>query len=196
MAKRLFDVAAALAALAVLSPLLVFAAAAVKASSPGPVLFRQERIGRDGVPFHIFKFRTMYHGGAGGGLVTAAGDERITRVGHWLRRLKIDELPQLINVLRGEMSLVGPRPEVGLYVELWPADARHVILSVRPGITDPASIKFRREGDILAQYQDPESAYRTVVMPEKVALYVAYVRTAGFWSDLKIIIKTLYFIGR
>ncbi|MBM3515138.1 MAG: sugar transferase [Alphaproteobacteria bacterium] len=196
MAKRIFDFLSAGLALAILWPLFVVAAAAIKLSSSGPVFFRQERIGRSGHAFRIFKFRTMREAIAGGPMITVADDPRVTHVGRWLRRFKLDELPQLINVMLGDMSLVGPRPEVAHYVALWPASERELILSVRPGITDPASIKFRNEGEILARYADPEAAYREVILPEKVALYADYVRTASFADDISLIFKTLGLIGR
>lgn len=197
MAKRIFDVLSALAALTILFPGLLVIALAIKLTSPGAVFFRQERIGRNGVPFRIIKFRTMRDDALDAGrAITVAGDDRITAFGAILRRCKLDELPQLINVVIGDMSLVGPRPEVARYVGLWPPADRDVILSVRPGITDPASIKFRNEGEILARYPDPEAAYREVVLPEKVSLYADYVRTASFAGDISLIFKTLGLIGR
>jgi len=189
MAKRLFDIIAAALGLVALSPLLLIAALAVKLSSPGPAFFRQERIGRNGVPFDILKFRTMLDGN--GPAITLGDDPRITPVGALLRRSKIDELPQLFNVLKGDMSIVGPRPEVPRYVAKWPEDLCRHILSVRPGITDPASIRFRNESEILSRYPDPEAAYETVVMPEKLRLYADYVSTATLMGDLRLILRTL-----
>lgn len=197
MAKRIFDAVSALMALIVLSPVFLIIALAILLTSPGPVFFRQERIGRGGATFRIIKFRTMRNDApATRRVITVAGDARITALGAILRRFKLDELPQLINVAAGDMSLVGPRPEVAHYVALWPAADRDVILSVRPGITDPASIKFRNEGEILASYPDPEAAYRDVILPEKASLYANYVRTASFAGDISLIFKTLALIGR
>ncbi|MDX2222539.1 MAG: sugar transferase [Rhodospirillaceae bacterium] len=190
MAKRLVDLAVAVAALVVLSPVFVLIALWVKADSPGTALFVQERIGRHGVPFKLFKFRTM-HVNAGGPAVTVGGDSRVTAAGCILRRWKLDELPQLFNVLRGEMSLVGPRPEVARYVDLWDAAARAEILAARPGLTDPASIKYRDEEAMLAAHADPERAYREIVLPDKVRLYRDYVRTQTFLGDLKLLVATV-----
>lgn len=188
--KRLLDLVASAVGLVVTSPLMLVAALAVRLESPGPVIFRQERIGQFGKPFEILKFRTM-RAGAPGAQVTTGDDPRITRVGSWLRSTKIDELPQLLNVLRGEMSLVGPRPEVPKYVAQWPEDARALVLSVRPGITDPASIEFRREAEVLAAVPDPERHYVEEILPRKVELYSEYVRTRTFRGDLRIVFATL-----
>lgn len=190
MMKRLLDVVASAVGLVVTSPVLLIAAVAVRLESKGPVIFRQERVGQFGRPFEILKFRTM-RTGASGAQVTTGGDPRITRTGHWLRSTKIDEIPQLLNVLRGEMSLVGPRPEVPKYVEQWPEDARHLVLSVRPGITDPGSIEFRREAEELAVVADSERHYVDEILPRKVALYCDYVRTRSFRGDLRILAATL-----
>jgi lipopolysaccharide/colanic/teichoic acid biosynthesis glycosyltransferase len=149
--------------------LLLLVALWIKLDSPGPVFFRQERIGRFGVPFRIHKFRTMTHG-AVGAQITVGADARITRAGAWLRRTKLDELPQLIDVLRGAMSLVGPRPEVPRYVAMYPQGLRDKVLSVRPGITDVASLEYRDEGELLARAADPEREYVSVVMPAKLKL--------------------------
>ncbi len=198
MRKRLFDLIAAGIGLIVLSPLLLSLALWVKLDSPGPALFRQIRIGRGGAPFRILKFRTMAVPNAGtndGPQITVGADRRITTAGAILRRFKLDELPQLLNVLRGEMSLVGPRPEVPTYVELWPADVRAIVLSVRPGVTDPASLRYADEASILSGYPDPEAAYRTIVMPDKLRLYVDYVRHATFLGDLAIILRTLHILA-
>ena len=194
MRKRLFDLIAAGIGLIVLSPLLLALALWVKLDSPGPALFRQIRVGRGGAPFQILKFRTMTVGN-GGPQITVGADRRITAAGAILRRFKLDELPQLLNVLRGEMSLVGPRPEVPTYVELWPADVRAIVLSVRPGVTDPASLRYADEAGILSGYPDPEAAYRTVVMPDKLRLYVDYVQHATFLGDLAIILRTLHLLA-
>ena len=156
MAKRLFDVLAAGVGLLLLAPLLAAIALWVRVDSPGPVFFRQQRVGRHGVPFRIHKFRTMAHAPvAAGPLLTVGADARVTRAGRFLRRTKLDELPQLVDVLQGTMSLVGPRPEVPRYVALYPPELRAVVLSVRPGITDPASLLFRDEGEVLGRAADP-----------------------------------------
>jgi lipopolysaccharide/colanic/teichoic acid biosynthesis glycosyltransferase len=193
--KRVFDVAVAAVALLVTSPLLVAIGLTVRLTSPGPALFRQERVGRGGVPFTIHKFRTMRvaHDGA---LVSATGDSRVTPLGALLRRSKLDELPQLFDVLAGTMSIVGPRPEVPGYAALWPSERRDVILSVRPGITDPASIVFRHEADLLAEADDPDAYYREVLLPEKSRLYVEYVEHRTFWGDLRVIGATLAAVAR
>jgi lipopolysaccharide/colanic/teichoic acid biosynthesis glycosyltransferase len=192
MAKRLFDLLCAGLGLGLLSPLLLLIALWIKLDSPGPVMFRQERVGRFGRPFHIHKFRTMrVDAPALGPQITIGADPRITRSGRFLRASKLDELPQLWDVLRGEMSLVGPRPEVPRYVALYPAELRELVLSVRPGITDPASLSFRHESELLAAAADPEREYVEVVMPAKLRLSAGYVRGAGLLSDLKLILATL-----
>jgi lipopolysaccharide/colanic/teichoic acid biosynthesis glycosyltransferase len=189
--KRAFDVVVAGAALVVLAPLLLAAAVAVKFSSPGPILFRQERVGRRFRPFWIYKFRTMVQDAPQrGGPITFGQDPRITRIGHVLRKTKLDELPQLFNVLKGDMSLVGPRPEVRQYVDLFPDDYAE-ILQVRPGITDLASIAYRDESAVLGRAADPEHEYRTRVLPEKIRLAKEYLRRTSFWFDLQLIVKTV-----
>lgn len=193
--KRLVDVVASAVGLAILSPVLVVVAVAVRVDSGGPALFRQERVGRDGLIFHIHKFRTL-RTGAGGPLVSASHDSRITRVGGVLRRTKLDELPQLYDVLLGHMSLVGPRPEVPAYVALWPDGDRATILSVRPGITDPATIVLRNEADELAAATDPEEYYVTSLLPRKVHMYVEYVRTRSLLGDLRILVRTVQVVLR
>ncbi|TYQ21368.1 UNVERIFIED_ORG: lipopolysaccharide/colanic/teichoic acid biosynthesis glycosyltransferase [Zoogloea ramigera] len=191
LAKRLFDIAAALAGLLLLSPLLLLVAAWIRCDSPGPVLFRQRRVGRDGAPFQILKFRTMATGAERDGQLSLADDRRATRAGRWLRRHKLDELPQLVNVLRGDMSLVGPRPEVPRYVAHYPPAVRAVVLSVAPGITDWAALRFRNEGDILRQAADPEHAYLHQVLPVKLKYYVRYVQRRSFATDLQILLCTV-----
>lgn len=193
MAKRLFDVVLAALGLVLLSPLLLAIAAWIRLDSPGPVFFRQERIGRHGVPFRIHKFRTMVQGGQGA-LITVGADRRITRAGAFLRGAKLDELPQLIDVLRGDMSLVGPRPEVPRYVALYPDAMRDKVLSVRPGITDVASLEYRDEGALLARAADPEHEYVHVVMPAKLQLAAHYVDHASLAFDLRLILRTLKLI--
>jgi lipopolysaccharide/colanic/teichoic acid biosynthesis glycosyltransferase len=192
MAKRLFDLTLAALGLLLLSPLLLAIAAWVKLDSPGPVFFRQERVGRFGEPFRIHKFRTMVVGPAGQGpQLTVEADPRITRSGRWLRATKLDELAQLIDVVSGRMSLVGPRPEVPRYVAKYPPALRDKVLSVRPGITDFASIAFRRESELLARAADPEREYEDVVMPQKLRYAAQYVDQASFMTDLRLIGLTL-----
>jgi lipopolysaccharide/colanic/teichoic acid biosynthesis glycosyltransferase len=196
MSKRLFDVLAAGAGLVLLAPLLLLMALWIKLDSPGPVLFRQQRVGRHGVPFDIYKFRTMADRPDAGRQLTVGRDPRITRAGHFLRRSKLDELPQLLNVLEGTMSLVGPRPEVPRYVACYPPDARKAVLSVAPGITDLASILYKEESEILGRAADPERAYIETILPVKLAYYQRYVRERSFWLDLRIIFQTLAAIVR
>lgn len=188
--KRAFDVFASSTGLAVLSPLFVATGVAVRLSSPGPIFFRHRRVGRGGKEFELLKFRTM-RAGASGLQVTAGNDPRITPVGRLLRRSKLDELPGLINVLRGELSLVGPRPEVAKYVALYPEADREFLQRFRPGITDPAAVRFRNEEEILAQAADPERAYVDEVLPTKLAMYRAYLESASFKTDLAVIVETL-----
>lgn len=196
MIKRACDVLVAGLGLLAASPLLLAAALAVKLSSPGPVLFRQERMGRGFRPFRINKFRTMVvDAPQRGAAVTAGRDPRITRVGHWLRLSKVDELPQLWNVLVGEMSLVGPRPEVPKYVEMF-RDEYADVLRVRPGITDLASVKYRHEAELLGAADDPERCYVERILPDKLALAKQYLREQSLWLDLKIVWTTLVAVGR
>ena len=187
--KRLLDLTLSGILLAISSPLTAVVAVAIRFDSPGPVFFRQERVGLAGETFHIHKFRSMRveHDGR---LVSATGDARVTRVGRLLRRTKLDELPQLVDVLQGHMSLVGPRPEVPTYVQQWSADRRAVILSVRPGITDPASIELRHEADELAGVSDPEAYYVEVLLPRKTAVYVEYVMNRSMLGDVAILLRT------
>jgi lipopolysaccharide/colanic/teichoic acid biosynthesis glycosyltransferase len=192
--KRLFDVVAAGAGLLAASPLLLLISLAVRLDSPGPAFFRQVRVGRHGVPFEILKFRTMrcaLPGAESGPLITVDSDDRITRLGRMLRRSKLDELPQLINVVRGDMSIVGPRPEVPRYVALYPEEARREILSIRPGITDEASIEFRQESALLASADDPERTYVERIMPAKIEHYRRYVRERTLLGDVRIVLRTL-----
>ena len=192
MSKRLFDWVMSSLGLLALGPLLILIALAVKLDSPGPVFFRQERVGRFGVPFRIHKFRTMRHDPEGNGLqITVGADRRITRVGQFLRASKLDELPQLIDVWQGTMSLVGPRPEVPRYVAHYPAALRDKVLSVRPGITDIASIEYRDESAVLARAADPERAYIDEVLPHKLALAASYVDQASVWLDIRLILRTI-----
>ena len=178
--------------LVLLSPVFVVVAVAIAATSPGPVFFRQVRIGRHGEPFRMYKFRSMrVDAEALGGQLTVSGDPRVTRVGAFLRASKIDELPQLINVLVGEMSLVGPRPEVPRYVALYTPEQRRV-LEVRPGITDPASIRYRDESAVLARAADPERAYVEEVLPHKLAINLAYLERRSVASDVGVILATFW----
>lgn len=188
--KRLFDIAASAIGLLLLAPVLLGIAIWIKRDSPGPVFFRQERIGRHGQPFRIYKFRSMRQDNTGL-QITVGEDARITRSGRFIRAYKLDELPQLINVLLGDMSLVGPRPEVPRYVALYPAEVRAEVLSVRPGITDLASVQYRSESMLLAQSSNPEQTYVDTILPAKLALCRQYVRERSFWLDLRIIGMTL-----
>jgi lipopolysaccharide/colanic/teichoic acid biosynthesis glycosyltransferase len=188
--KRTFDVVGSAAALVLFAPLLLGAALAVKLGSSGPVLFRQERVGRNFRRFRILKFRTMVQDAERlGRQITAGDDPRITRVGRLLRRTKLDELPQLFNVLAGQMSLVGPRPEVPRYVEMF-RDEFAAILTVRPGITDAASIKFRDEAEVLGRSPDPEREYVERILPEKLALAREYLEQWSLRYDLRLLWKT------
>lgn len=189
MSKRLFDVVASAVGLLLLSPLLLLAALWIKLDSPGPALFRQTRVGRFGRPFTIHKFRTMRV--EAGAAITVGADPRITRSGHVLRQTKLDELPQLWDVLRGAMSLVGPRPELPRYVELYPAELHERVLAVRPGITDPASLAFSHEAELLAAASDPEREYREVILPAKLKLSADYAARANLVTDLRLIMATL-----
>src|SRR5712692_2131438 len=194
--KRALDLAVSSAALALGAPLLLLIGGAIKLTSSGPILFLQERVGRGGRRFRIWKFRTMVDGAPGQGpAITASGDPRVTRLGHWLRRSKLDELPQLVNVWLGDMSLVGPRPEVPRYVESYSAEDRSV-LSIRPGITDLASIVFRDEESVLAQYPDRERAYVEVLLPRKLALGRKYLRQQKFTGDIALLLRTLLVVVR
>lgn len=172
------------------SPLLAIIALAVRLDSKGPALFRQERVGLHGQTFRIHKFRTLRMDQPGA-LISPANDPRTTRVGTVLRRTKLDELPQLLDVLTGRMSVVGPRPEVPRYVAMWPEAERNLILSVRPGITDPASVALRNEAEELAAAEDPEAYYVESLLPRKTKMYADYVRTHSFFADLAIIARTL-----
>lgn len=192
MLKRSFDVACSVAALLVLSPLLLGLALAIRTSSPGPVFYRGVRVGRAGRPFRIFKFRSMVtNADQIGGASTADGDPRITSIGRFLRKTKLDELPQLLNVLSGDMSFVGPRPEVQQYVDMYTEEER-AILTVRPGITDWASLWNPDEGAVLAGAEDPERAYMELIRPQKLKWQLAYVRQRSFLVDLSILAQTFW----
>jgi lipopolysaccharide/colanic/teichoic acid biosynthesis glycosyltransferase len=195
MIRRLLDILAASAGLLALSPILVLVALAVKLSSPGPVLYRSTRVGKAGKLFRMLKFRTMVaHADRLGPGITAGGDRRITSVGRFLRRTKLDELPQLINVVKGEMSLVGPRPEDPRYTALYTPEQRQV-LKVRPGITSAASLAYRQEEQMLAG-PDWERVYCTKVMPAKLEADLAYLSRRTFWSDVWLIIQTVLALFR
>lgn len=190
MMKRFFDIVASGCGLLVLLPLFLVIAIWIKLDSKGPVFYRQVRVGRHNKDFRIIKFRSMRVGADKGSLVTIGGrDPRITRSGYFIRKYKLDELPQLINVFIGQMSIVGPRPEVRHYVDYWTKEQLHV-LDVRPGITDPASIKFRNENELMEKADNPEHYYINVIMQEKIRLYLEYVGKVGFWYDIKLIFKT------
>jgi len=190
--KRAFDLAMSGLALIAALPVMLVIALIVRFDTPGPILFRQMRVGLHGRPFEILKFRTMTDRPvAPGQEITFHRDPRITRSGMFLRHWKLDELPQLWNVFRGDMSIVGPRPELPKYVALYSKIDREIVLSVRPGITDPASIKYRSESELLSGAQDPEKMYREVILPDKVLLAVSYARNVSLFRDLVIIGQTL-----
>ena len=188
--KRFFDVVASGIGLILLSPLFIILTIWIKCDSTGSVFYRQIRVGRNNRDFQLLKFRSMRVGSDKKGLITVGGrDPRITRSGYYIRKYKFDELPQLINVFIGDMSLVGPRPEVRHYVNYWTPEQMHV-LDVRPGITDPASIKFRNENELMEKAEDPEDYYIHVIMQEKIKLYLEYVKNSSFWYDVKLIFQT------
>lgn len=192
--KRLFDIIASGIGLILLSPLFLIIAIWIRLDSKGPIFYRQVRVGRRNQDFRIFKFRSMRVGADKGSLVTIGGrDPRVTKSGYFIRKFKFDELPQLINVFVGDMSLVGPRPEVRHYVDYWTPEQMHV-LDVRPGITDPASIKFRNENELMEKAENPEKYYIEIIMQEKIRLYLEYVEKHSFWYDMGLIFKTFWVI--
>ncbi|MFN3882501.1 MAG: sugar transferase [Nitrincola lacisaponensis] len=191
MIKRLFDMVFSLTGLFVLAPVFILISVIIKIDTRGPVFFRQVRVGRYGNNFRIHKFRTMYVESELKGLLTVGSDYRVTRCGKFLRKTKLDELPQLIDVFLGNMSLVGPRPEVPEFMDFYPANIRDKVLSVRPGITDKASIEMVDENEILANYDDPRKAYIDVILPIKQAYYIEYVESHNLWLDIEIILLTL-----
>jgi lipopolysaccharide/colanic/teichoic acid biosynthesis glycosyltransferase len=194
--KRCFDLAAASAGLIAVFPVLVILAVLVRLLTGPPVFFKQTRVGKNGRKFALIKFRTMtVSPGAENGVFEPGNLGRVTRFGSWLRRYKLDELPQLINVIRGDMSIVGPRPEVPRWIRAYP-DRWAIVLRVRPGITDPASLIYRNEECILAAAPDPEKAYRDEILPRKLALYEEYIGAGSFFADLTIIVKTVFSIFR
>lgn len=191
MLKRLFDIFFSIIGLIFLSPVFLIMAIWIKCDSHGPVFYQQTRVGRNGRNFLLYKFRSMRIGSDKKGLLTVGEkDPRITQSGSFIRKFKLDEFPQLINVLRGEMSIVGPRPEVPKYVALYNEDQRKV-LDVRPGISDWSSIRFRNENELLAQVENPEEFYISEIMPEKLRMNLEYIRTNNFRTDLKIIFMTI-----
>ena len=193
--KRVFDLVMVVPGLLVLAPVMLLTALWIKCDSPGKVFFRQTRVGYGGQPFQVIKFRTMAEKPETPGIKLTSGDDpRITRAGKWLRKYKIDELPQLINVLKGEMSLVGPRPEVPEFVELYSEEQKRLIFSVLPGITDRASIEFRHENDLLQHAADPVQTYREKILPVKLQYYTEYVQNRSLWLDVRLIGKTIWSI--
>lgn len=194
--KRLFDIIFSSIGLLMLSPLFLVLAVWIRCDSKGKVFYKQTRVGRDQHDFQLFKFRSMQPDADKGSLITVGErDPRITRSGYFIRKYKLDELPQLINVLIGDMSLVGPRPEVRRYVDLYTTEQQHV-LDVRPGITDKASIQYRNENELLAQADDPEHFYREVVMQDKLRINLEYVAHHSFFGDLHILLQTFLAILR
>jgi len=189
--KRLFDILSSAIALILLSPLLIVIAVGIIIDSKGGVFYKQKRIGKNGKAFMLYKFRSMRSGADRKGLITVgSNDDRTTKVGRFIRKYKLDELPQLINILKNEMSVVGPRPEVEKYVQLYTAEQRKV-LNVKPGLTDLASLAYINENEILGQAKDPEKTYVEQIMPAKLRLNLEYIEKQSFWFDLQIIAKTL-----
>lgn len=192
MLKRLFDIIASACGLIVLSPLFLILAIWIKVDSEGPVFYKQLRVGRNNRDFLLYKFRSMRVGSDKQGLITVGGrDSRITRSGYLIRKYKLDEFPQLINVFVGDMSLVGPRPEVRKYVDMYTPEQMQV-LTVRPGITDLASIRYRNENELLEQAADPDSYYEQVIMQDKLRINLEYVANHSFWNDIKLIFRTFW----
>ena len=191
MIKRIFDLVASFLGLILLSFLFLFIALWIKLDSKGPVFFRQQRVGLKGEIFKIHKFRTMKESSEDQGRLTIGDDDRITQSGQFLREFKFDELPQLIDVFIGRMSLVGPRPEVQEFIDIYPVDVKNKILSIKPGITDMASIEMANENDILGKYKNPKQAYIDIILPMKQKHYLNYVDNHNMWLDIKIIFLTL-----
>lgn len=188
--KRLFDIVASGCGLILLSPIFLVLAIWIKLDSKGPVFYKQVRVGRGNKDFYLYKFRSMRVGADKAGLITVGGrDPRVTRSGYYIRKYKLDELPQLINVIKGDMSLVGPRPEVRKYVDMYTPEQMHV-LDVRPGITDMASIRYRNENELLEKAEDPDKYYIEVIMPDKLGINLEYVANHSFWYDMKLIFST------
>ena len=191
MLKRTFDLVSCIVGLVLLAPLFIIVAIWIKLDSSGPIFFRQERVGKNGEVFRIHKFRTMSSDSENKGRLTIGKDSRITTSGQFLRKSKVDELPQLIDVVLGKMSLVGPRPEVQEFIDEYPSEVRKIVLSVRPGITDKASIEMVDENEILGKYDDPRKAYIEQVLPIKQKFYVAYVEKQTFLGDIRLIFRTI-----
>jgi lipopolysaccharide/colanic/teichoic acid biosynthesis glycosyltransferase len=192
IAKRLLDLIVSAIGIVMLAPLALIISIAIKIDSEGPVLFRQARVGQFGKIFRIRKFRTMVTKAESmGSLITTGDDPRITAIGAFLRRYKLDELPQLLDVFVGDMSLVGPRPEVQKYVDFYPAHLKPILLSVKPGITDPASVKFRSENELLTGAENPHDIYIKEILPQKIALHLEYIRDRSLLNDVLIIVKTV-----
>ncbi|MGI9272579.1 MAG: sugar transferase [Woeseiaceae bacterium] len=196
IAKRIMDVCLTIPGIVLLSPLMLLIAIVIKFESKGPVLFRQVRIGRFGRPFKIMKFRSMTVANNTGPNITAANDQRITRLGRVLRKYKLDEFPQLFNVLLGEMSLVGPRPEVPEYVVHYSDASKKIVFSVPPGLTDFAAIEFRNESELLDASVDPAATYVADILPKKIEYYEKYVAERSLLLDIRLILKTLVAIAR
>jgi lipopolysaccharide/colanic/teichoic acid biosynthesis glycosyltransferase len=191
LAKRIFDIVAAFIGLLIFSPLFLIIAMCIIVVDGFPIFYLQERIGKQKVPFQLFKFRSMYKNAAGKGLLTVGNrDPRITKTGYFIRKYKLDELPQLINVLIGNMSLVGPRPEVKKYTDLY-TPTQQKVLSVKPGITDYASIEYSNENEVLAKSSDPDHTYIHEIMPHKLDLNLKYIREQSLLTDMRIILKTI-----
>jgi len=191
MTKRLFDLLFSFLGMVVLSPLFLIVSLFIISDSKGGVFYCQKRVGKNNIDFNLIKFRTMMTGADNKGLLTIGEqDQRITKTGRWLRKYKLDELPQLINILKGEMSFVGPRPEVRKYVELYSPE-QAIVLSVRPGLTDYASLEYINENQVLSNFSDPEKAYVEIIMPAKLLLNLKYISEQGMITDLEIIFKTL-----
>jgi lipopolysaccharide/colanic/teichoic acid biosynthesis glycosyltransferase len=191
LAKRLFDLFFTIPGIIILSPVMILIMLLIKISNPGPVFFRQDRVGKDGKIFRVYKYRTMVvNAEKMGEQITTDKDPRVTGVGHVLRQYKLDELPQLINVLKGEMSLVGPRPEVSEYIDTYTEEERAIVLSVPPGITDYASIEFRDESEMLANSDNVREVYINKILPIKKRYYIQYVKERSVWLDFILILKT------
>lgn len=192
--KRLFDILASFIGLIIISPILLILGIWIKLDSKGPVFYKQVRVGRGNRDFFLYKFRSMRVGADKAGLITVGGrDPRVTRSGYYIRKYKLDEFPQLINVLKGDMSLVGPRPEVRKYVEMYTPEQMHV-LDVRPGITDLASIRYRNENELLEKVEDPDKYYIEVIMQDKLRINLEYVKEHSFLYDIKLIFGTFWAI--
>ena len=192
MTKRIFDIIFSLFGIVITFPIWILAVFLIKKDSPGPVFYIAKRIGKGGVPFRMYKFRTMVNNADKiGGPSTPGDDIRLTKTGKFLKRFQIDELPQLINILKGDMSFVGPRPEVKMYVDMMTEEEKNVILSVKPGITDYASLWNFSEWKVLSGSMDPERDYLEKIRPKKIRLQIKYVKERNFWIDIKIILKTI-----